>query len=231
MMKLSFLLLTFFYLCYSPLQAQVKDTLHIQRLSELTVFQNKWAFERQVEKIRKIYPYALHAASLLEKFDAELLEIDSKRKKKKYNKKAHEELKEDYTYVIRDLYRQEGVLLMKLIHRETGLTASEIIQKYRGKFQAEWFEQIGKIWEQNFNVKYDPAGEDYMTEQIILQIQDEVLEFNPEPQMIDKKQYKINMKEYREDVKESRKRVKEMRQKQREIEKQNKKLKKANSLK
>jgi hypothetical protein len=125
------------------------------------------------------------------------------------------------------LYRQDGVLLMKLIHRETGLTASEIIQKYRGKFQAEWFEQIGKIWEQNFNVTYDPAGEDYMTEQIILQIQDEVLEFNPEPQMIDKKQYKINMKEYREDVKESRKRVREMRQKQREIEKQNKKLKKA----
>ena len=120
---------------------------------------------------------------------------------------------------------------MKLIHRETGLTASEIIEKYRGKFQAEWFEQIGKIWEQNFNVKYDPAGEDYMTEQIILQIQDEVLEFNPEPQMIDKKQYKINMKEYRANVKESKKRMKEWKQKQREIQKQKKKLKKANSLK
>jgi hypothetical protein len=226
-MKYTFLLIGVFLFCSVQIHAQVKDTLHIQRLSELTVFQNKWAFERQVEKIRKIYPYALHAASLLKKFDAELLEIDSKRKKKKYNKKAHEKLKEDYTYVIRDLYRQDGVLLMKLIHRETGLTAGEIIQKYRGKFQAEWFEQIGKIWEQNFNVKYDPAGEDFMTEQIILQIQNEVLEFNPEPQMVDKKQYKINMKVYREDVKESRKRVKEIRHKQKEIEKANKKLKKA----
>ena len=207
------------------LHAQKTDTLHIQRLSELTVFQDKWAYERQVEKIRKLYPYALHAASLLKKFDAELSEIDSKRKKKKYNKKAHEKLKEDYTYVIRDLYRSDGVLLMKLIHRETGLTASEIISKYRGKFQAEWFEQIGKIWEQNFNVKYDPAGEDYMTEQIILQIQEQVLEFNPEPQMVDKAQYKINMKEYRENVKESRKRVREFRQKQREIKRQNEKQK------
>jgi hypothetical protein len=229
-MKFTICLIGFLMLSSFNIHAQVKDTLHIQRLSELTVFQNKWAFERQVNKIRKLYPYALHAAGLLKKFDAELAEIDSKRKKKKYNKKAHEKLKEDYNYVIRDLYRDDGVLLMKLIHRETGLTASEIIEKYRGKFQAEWFEQIGKIWEQNFNVKYDPAGEDYMTEQIILQIQDEVLEFNPEPQMIDKKQYKINMKEYRADVKESRKRVREMRQKQREIEKQNKKLKKANSV-
>lgn len=227
-MKYTFLLLVFLVFCSGYIHAQVKDTLRIQRLSELTVFQNKWAFERQVEKIRKIYPYALHAASLLTKFDAELLEIDSKRKKKKYNKKAHEKLKEDYNYVIRDLYRQDGILLMKLIHRETGWTASEIIQKYRGKFRAEWFEQIGKIWEQNFNVKYDPAGEDYMTEQIILQIQDEVLEFNPEPKMVDKKQYKTNMKAYREDVKESRKRVKEIRQKQKEIEKENKNLKKAN---
>ncbi len=230
-MKYTFLLIGVFLFCSEHIHAQVKDTLHIQRLSELTVFQNKWAFERQVEKIRKIYPYALHAASLLKKFDAELLEIDSKRKKKKYNKKAHEKLKEDYTYVIRDLYRQDGVLLMKLIHRETGLTAAQIVEKYRGKFQAEWFEQIGKIWEQNFNIKYDPAGEDYMTEQIILQIQDEILEFNPEPKMVDKKQYKINMKAYREDVKESRKRVKELRQKQKEIQKANKMLKKANSEK
>lgn len=225
-MKIGFLLIGLFFFIAFKSKAQGKDTLHIQRLSELTVFQNKWAFERQVEKIRKLYPYALHAASLLKKFDSELIEIDSKRKKRKYNKKAHEKLKEDYAYVIRDLYRQDGVLLMKLIHRETGLTASEIIEKYRGKFQAEWFEQIGKIWEQNFNVKYDPAGEDYMTEQIILQIQEDVLEFNPEPQMIDKAQYKINMKEYRENVKESRKRVREYRQKQREIEKQKKKSKK-----
>jgi hypothetical protein len=230
-MKYTFSLLGFFLICSANLHGQTRDTLHIQRLSELTIFQNKWAFERQVEKIRKIYPYALHAANLLKKFDAELVEIDSKRKKKKYNKKAHEKLKEDYTYVIRDLYRQDGVLLMKLIHRETGLTASEIIQKYRGKFQAEWFEQVGKIWEQNFNVKYEPTGEDYMTEQIILQIQNDVLEFNPNPQMIDKKQYKINMAAYREDVKESRKRVKKIRQKQKEIQKQIKKLKKSNEVK
>ena len=228
-MKYTFLLIGFFLICSANIHGQTRDTLRIQRLSELTVFQNKWAFDRQVEKIRKLYPYALHASGLLKKFDAELVEIDSQRKKKKYNKKAHEKLKEDYTYVIRDLYRQDGVLLMKLIHRETGLTASEIIQKYRGKFQAEWFEQIGKIWEQNFDVKYNPAGEDYMTEQIILQIQSEILEFNPEPQMIDKKQYKINMKAYREDVKESRTRVKALRQKQKEIQKQIKKLKKANA--
>lgn len=218
-MKPKILLFNILFLFINPFHAQVRDTIKVQRLSELTVFQNKWAYERQVNKIKKIYPYALHAAELLEKFDLELLEIESKRKRKKYNKKAHETLKDDYTYVVRDLYRQDGVLLMKLIHRETGLTASEIIQKYRGNFQAEWFEQIGKIWEQNFNVKYDPSGEDYMTEQIILQIQEEVIEFNPEPQMIDKKQYKINMKVYRENVKDSRKRTKELKEKKRELEK------------
>jgi hypothetical protein len=86
-MKFTIFLIGFLLMRSFSTNAQTKDTLHIQRLSELTVFQNKWAFERQVEKIRKIYPYALHAASLLKKFDAELAEIDSNEKRKSTTRK------------------------------------------------------------------------------------------------------------------------------------------------
>ena len=190
-----------FCFLYTLAFSQVRDTIRIQELHEVFVYKDKWNYQLQVEKVRKLYPYALHAATLLKKFDAELAQLDSKRKRKKYNKTAHQELKTDYTYVIRDLYREDGVLLMKLIHRETGLTAAQIIAKYRGKFRSELYDQIGKIWEQNLDVTYDPAGEDYLTEKIIQQIKYDILEFNPEVKYVTKEEYKKNMVQYRKDLK------------------------------
>lgn len=179
-----------------------KDTVRIVRqLESVNIYKDKYAYWREVERVRKIYPYALHAAELLDKFDAELGQINSRRKKKKYGKEAHKVLKTDYNYVIRDLYRSEGVLLMKLIHRETGLTATEIIKKYRGKINSELYDQLGKIWDQDLDVKYDPTGTDWLTEQIILEIENEILEFTPEAQMVTKEKYKENMKQYRSDRK------------------------------
>lgn len=188
-------------------QVYGQDTLYLEatKLSEFNVYKDKNAYKRELERVRKIYPYALHAAELLDKFDEELGIINSKRKKRKYSKQAHEMLKTDFNYVIRDLYRSEGVLLMKLIHRETGLTATEIIKKYRGKLNAGLYDQLGKIWDQDLDVKYDPEGKDWLTERIILEIENDLVEFIPEAKMVTKEEYKENMKEYRHDKKEYKK--------------------------
>ena len=123
-------------------------------------------------------------------------------------RESHKTLKTDYNYVIRDMYRSEGVLLMKLIHRETGLTAAEIIKKYRGKFSSSLYKNLGKIWDQDLGVKYDPTGVDKLTERIVLEIENELLEFDRTAKMVDKEEFKENMKEYRKDVKQSRKNAK-----------------------
>lgn len=181
---------------------QQKDTTVVTKLGEVNIYKDKNAYKRELERVRKIYPYALHAAELLDKFDEEMGQINSKRKKKKYSKKAHKVLKTDYNYVIRDLYRSEGILLMKLIHRETGMTASEIIKKYRGKFSSELYEQLGKLWDQNLEVKYDPLGADKLTESIILEIENEMVAFDNEAKMVTKEDYKAHMKIYRSEKKE-----------------------------
>lgn len=190
--------------------SQKRDTLQaVKLLEEVDIYRDQNAYWREVERVRKVYPYALHAADLLDDFDREMGTINSKRKKKKFSKESHKTLKTDYNYVIRDMYRSEGVLLMKLIHRETGLTAAEIIKKYRGKFSSGLYQNLGKIWDQDLNVKYDPAGIDKLTERIVLDIEKELIEFDRTAKMVDKAEFKENMKEYREDVKESRKKSKE----------------------
>lgn len=154
-------------------------------------------YMRELARVRKIYPYALKAKQLIDELDGKIAAEEKKRKQKKLTKQAHEVLKDEYTFLIRDLYQSEGQLLMKLIHRETGLTVEEIIQKYRGKVKAEWLEQLGKIWNQDLNIQYDPNGKDKLTEKIIQDIKDDTVPFENHAPTITKEEYKENMKEYR----------------------------------
>ena len=206
---------------------QKRDTVQaVKLLDEVSVYRDQNAYRREVERVRKIYPYALHAAELLEEFDKELGTINSKRKKKKFSKESHKVLKSDYNYVLRDMYRSEGVLLMKLIHRETGLTAAEIIQKYKGKLSAAMYKNLGKIWEQDLTIKYDPNGVDKLTERIVIDIENELIEFDRQAKILEKEEFKENMKQYRNDVKKSRKRSKEIKKEKKAKEKLEKKQKK-----
>ncbi len=218
----SYILLLSILSIYFLSMSQKRDTLQaVKLLDEVNIYRDQNAYWREVERVRKIYPYALHASDLLDEFDKEMGVINSKRKKRKFSKESHKTLKTDYNYVIRDMYRSEGLLLMKLIHRETGLTAAEIIKKYRGKFSSSLYKNLGKIWDQDLNVKYDPTGVDKLTERIVLEIENELLEFDRTAKMVDKQEFKENMKEYREDVKNARKRAKS----RKKLDKAKKKLK------
>lgn len=154
-------------------------------------------YMRELARVRKIYPYALKAKQLMRELDEKIAAEEKKRKRKKLAKQAHETLKDEYTFLIRDLYQSEGKLLMKLIHRETGLTVGEIIQKYRGKVKAEWLDQLGKIWNQDLDIRYDPTGTDQLTEKIIQDIKENTVPFENQAPTITKETYKENMKEYR----------------------------------
>ena len=162
-------------------------------------------YQRALNQIRRVYPLALQAKSYLEEFEKEYQSIEKRRKQKKYGKKAHKILKDQFIYDIRDLYVPEGIMLMKLVHRETGQTVSDIVSKYRGQFQANVYEGMGKIWDQNLDAIYDPYGEDWITEIVILDIIKKRVSFDWELKPLDKETFKENQKEYRTMKKKNRK--------------------------
>ena len=162
-------------------------------------------YRQTLRGLKRVYPLALTAKEYILGFEKDLSEMDKKRQKKKYSKEAHQTLKEQFIWDIKDLYISEGILLMKLIHRETGFTVSEIIKKYRGSFHSSMYEGMGKIWEQDLNVRYDPYGDDWITELIINDIIKKRIPFEWKMQPLDKTKYKENMKEYRDQRKEFKK--------------------------
>lgn len=173
--------------------------------------------------ILKVYPYALYAADLLDELENNAENIEKRRKKNKFYKNAYKGLKEDFKYVLLDLYQSEGRMLMKLVHRETGMTVYEIAEKYRGKGSAETFELMGKIWNQDVNIKFDKNGKDKIAEHVVSDIEKGIIDFDPTVKLVTKDDYKEGMKEYKETKKSNKKRRKEREKKERKQKREKKK--------
>ncbi len=177
-----------------------------QQITEMKVDRHfQWKYKHRLKQLRRTYPMALKAQELISQYEKDLADLNKKRKKKKYGKDAHNELKDEFTYNIRDLYESEGDLLMKLIHRETGMTVNEIIKKYRGGLQTGIYSGLAKLWGHNLDDTYDPDGEDWITEVVINDIESGKIAFDKKMAKLDKKEFKDGMKEYRNNRKESRK--------------------------
>jgi hypothetical protein len=173
--------------------------------------------------IKKVYPYALYASDMLYQLEADAEELTRKRKKKKFYKQAYKDLKTDFKFVFMDLYTSEGRMLMKLVHRETGMTVYEIAEKYRGKKNASMFNLMGKIWDQDVKIKYDPTGTDKIAEHVIQDIESGLVDFENKVVRVNKDQYKLNQKAYKNRVKENKKRRKMNKKACKKKEKQDKK--------
>jgi hypothetical protein len=200
--------LIFFLLCNSILFSQKKDSLQGKILEIEEVYADKDYYKKYktaLRRVRKVYPLALYAKEKIDEMDAELEQINSKRKKKKYTKKSNNELKEDFQYVIRDLYIEDGKVLMKLIHRETGMTVAEIIKKYRNSFRSELMDNLGKIWEQDLDSKYDPNGKDWIIEKVIQDIKNNTVAFEKEAKILTKEDFKASQKQFKINKKEAKK--------------------------
>ena len=91
--------------------------------------------------------------------------------KKAKLKQAEEDIKSQFTDEIEDMTHFQGVICLKLIYRETGVTSYEIVKELRGSIRAVFWQTIARIFGNNLKVEYDPLGEDKAIEEIVQQIE------------------------------------------------------------
>lgn len=176
-------------------------------------------YNRMKRLVVKVYPYALYAADVIDEIDQNAAEMDRRRKKNKFYKDSYKDLKDKFKYFLLDLYTSEGQMLMKLIHRETGMTVFDISSKYRGESKANIFNAMAKIWDQDLHIKYQPEeGEDKVVEQVISDIQTGLIAFDDEIVTIDKLEYRDKKENDKERARENKRRKKENRKKKNERE-------------
>jgi hypothetical protein len=174
-MKYTFLFLSFILsvnvFCQN-LDIEEKDSLLFEQYLpdlEVTVsnadFVKKW--NRTKFYVKSVYDYARIASAMLTSYEDSLSKIENKFGKKKYLSKCNKSLKKEFGNEIKEMSINRGVYLMKMIYRNTGLTAYDIIQKYRGGGTAFWFQTLCLISGQNLKRTYLPDGEDLLIERAI----------------------------------------------------------------
>ena len=174
-MKYSLLIFCFVSLINGISQShdiEKKDSLlfgHYLPDLEVTVsnadFVKKW--NRTKFYVKSVYDYAKIAYAMLTSYEDTLSKIDGRYAKKKYLSKCNKTLKKEFGNEIKEMSINRGIYLMKLIYRNTGLTAYDIIQKYRGGGTAFWFQTLCLISGQDLKRGYKPKDEDILIERAV----------------------------------------------------------------
>ncbi len=126
-------------------------------------------YNRLVRNFKRVYPYAKLMASTMKDVEKELTNIPGKRDRRKYIRQREKEFRRVYEKELRNLTMSQGLLLVKLLDRETGSTSFDIIKEFKGGLLAETFQGIARLFGNNLKAKYDPKGEDKNIEFLVLQ--------------------------------------------------------------
>ena len=112
------------------------------------------------------YPYAMRAAIILNDVNAHIAGKDAAFVSNYINSRE-KELKKEFADPIMNLSVYQGKVLMKLINRQTGNNCYEIIDDYKGRFNAGFWQTVALIFGSNLRQPYDPNGDDHDMETIV----------------------------------------------------------------
>ena len=129
---------------------------------------NKYMLLRR--RTLKVYPYAEMASKRFTTLKERMERMDNRRKKKRYAKLIEKYLEGEFKEELKKLTRAEGQILVKLIHRETGITTHALVKTYRNGFRAATYQFTAKLFDIDLKTKFDPTGveEDLWIEDILL---------------------------------------------------------------
>ena len=156
-----------------------EDTLINVNVKEIYVFpERKFKNRRQerhywkyVAKVKKVYPVAVEARILLEKYEPEYYALESQKDRRKLMKRIEKELLAEHKEKLKKWSISDGRILLKLIDRETERTAYSLIKDFRGDISAVFWQGIAKLFKNNLKDDYQPEDEDKILEEIVLLIE------------------------------------------------------------
>lgn len=150
-----------------------KDTI---QLEEVVIFKGKIdiesrkQFELLKNRVYKTYPYAKLASERLTALNKGMASLKTNREKKKYFKIVEGYLNNEFEAQLKKLSRKQGQILIKLIHRQTGITTFDLVKSLKSGWTAFWSSTTAKMFDLNMKAQYLPneVNEDYLIETILV---------------------------------------------------------------
>ena len=155
------------------------DTIELKTLENVAVYvklneaqiSDKAKYNRLRNAVYVTYPYARRAGIIMNDINANLVNIASKKNRKKYIHSREKELKKEFTTPLTNLSIYQGKVLMKLINRETGNNCYEIIKEYKGSVNARLYQTVAFFFNSNLKQAYDAQNDDQLVEKFVKEVQ------------------------------------------------------------
>ena len=155
------------------------DTIIHKNLIEITVLPEKEfknarherRYNRFVQKVKKVYPYARIAGDMLNEYEPKYFALESETERREMMKQLERQLLDEYKDDLKRMTISEGRLLLKLIDRETSRTSYTLIKEFRGGVSATFWQGLARLFGSNLKSEYEPQGEDRVLEEIVTLIE------------------------------------------------------------
>ncbi|URC11633.1 MULTISPECIES: DUF4294 domain-containing protein [unclassified Flavobacterium] len=138
-----------------------KEKLDPEAQKQFAILQNR---------VYKVYPYARLAADRLTALNNGMARLKTNREKKKYFKIVEDYLNNEFEARLKKLSRKQGQILVKLVHRQTGITTYELIKTLKSGFKAFVSNTTASLFDISLKMEYKPfeSNEDYLIETILV---------------------------------------------------------------
>lgn len=120
-------------------------------------------------KTKKVWPYAKLASERFEVLNDRLESIESNSAKRRYTKVVQRYVEDEFTEELKKLTKTEGQILVKLIHRQTGITTFDLVKDLRSGWRAFWYNTTANFFNISLKEEYKPSEnrEDFYIEDIL----------------------------------------------------------------
>lgn len=139
------------------------DTIPLYVIKEIKVYADGMLLtpkeikqnQKLIRNVKLMRPYALEGKRRLDQLEVEIAALPKKDRRKAI-KEAEEELLRDYKDEISNYTFSQGLVLIKLIDRETNRTAYKIVGELRGSLRAGLYQTLAKLFGYNLKDSFDP---------------------------------------------------------------------------
>ncbi len=172
MKKSSLILLAFIIAISAGAQTtpvNTNDTLYAVRLKEVDVkarWKNdteRYHYNQMKFYVKSILPYLDAATKLFNEVNGKIQQEGiPKKERRQFINSREEEMRDKFEDKIKELNVTQGVLLVKLIARQTDLNIYKILQEFKNPLTAMKWQGWARLHGINLNKKYHPEDEGYL---------------------------------------------------------------------
>lgn len=125
-----------------------------------------------IRNVRIMLPYAREAKRRLDVLEVEIANLPKKERKAAL-KKAEKDIEKEYKKDLKRRTYSQGLVLIKLIDRETSHSAYSLVKELRGSFRAGFYQACARLFGYNLKAKFDPEHDkkDNLIDRIVKSIE------------------------------------------------------------